>query len=111
MKKFLLLAVLAMTISFSSMAQYDKGEFILNAGIGLGYYYAGGTTLQVNGEYFFTDKLSIGPYLGYTNYSYRFAGAGWDYNFIDLGVRGSYHFSELFGINNENLDIYGGAFL
>jgi hypothetical protein len=111
MKKIILLAVLAMTISFSSMAQYNKGNFILNAGIGLGYYFAGGVPLQLSGEYFFTDKLSIGPYLGFTTYKYRYFGDGYTYTFIDFGARGSYHFSELFGITNENVDIYGGAFL
>ena len=40
------------------------------------------------------------------------AGGGkWKYTFIDIGVRGSYHFSELFEITNDKVDIYGGAFL
>jgi hypothetical protein len=117
MKKIVLLAILAMTISLSSRAQanYDKGNFILSAGFGFGYYYAGGTSFQINGEYFFTDKLSIGPYLGFTRYTYRyrnpFVNYNYDYTFVDFGARGSYHFSELFGITNENLDIYGGASL
>lgn len=113
MKKIILLAVFATTISFSSVAQanYDKGNFILNAGIGLGYYFAGGIPLQLNGEYFFTDKLSIGPYLGVTSYRYRYFGDGYTFTFIDFGARGSYHFSELFGITNDKVDVYGGAFL
>jgi hypothetical protein len=109
MKKLLLLASFICLFAVSSQAQYQKGDFILSAGVGLGYYYAGGTTLQLNGEYFVMDKLSIGGYFGYTTWNYGFFGDDYKYNFIDFGVRGSYHFSELFGINNENLDIYGGA--
>jgi hypothetical protein len=111
MKKLILLTAVAVMITISSQAQYNKGNFILSTGIGLGYYYAGGVPLQVNGEYFFTDKLSIGPYLGVTTWNHRWAGDRYNYTFIDVGVRGSYHFSELIGITEERLDIYGGAFL
>jgi hypothetical protein len=109
MKKLLLLASFICLFAVSSQAQYQKGDFILSAGLGVGYYYAGGgASLLINGEYFVLDKLSVGGYFGYTSWNY---GAGNDYklNFIDFGARGSYHFSELFGITNENLDIYGGA--
>lgn len=111
MKKLILLTVVSLTLSFSSQAQYDKGNFILNAGIGLGYYFAAGVPLQVSGEYFFTDKLSIGPYLGVTSWNRSYFGDNYKYTFIDFGVRGSYHFNELIGITNDNVDIYGGAFL
>jgi hypothetical protein len=114
MKKLLLLATIILA-SFASKAQYQKGDFLLNAGLGLGYYYGpgGGVSLLVSGEYAFTDKLTIGGYLGYSTatYNYGFGGYKLNYNFIDFGARGSYHFSELFGITNEKLDIYGGAFL
>ena len=111
MKKLLLLSSFICFFAVSAQAQYDKGDFILNAGLGFGYYYAGGTTLQISGEYFATDKFSIGGYFGYTAWNYGYFGSKYKYNFIDFGARGSYHFSELIGVTNENLDIYGGGFL
>jgi hypothetical protein len=111
---FLVVGLIAFFASISSVqaqADYQKGDFLFNAGLGFGYYYAGGIPFMVNGEYAFTDKLTIGPYLGYTSYNYGYFGYDFKYRFIDFGARGSYHFSELFGITNEKLDIYGGAFL
>jgi hypothetical protein len=112
MKKLILLGTITLLVSFASKAQYQKGDFLLNAGIGLGYYYAGGVPLMISGEYAFTDKLTIGGYLSYTTWNRTpFSSAKYHYSFVDFGARGSYHFSELFGITNEKLDIYGGAFL
>lgn len=110
------LCVIAMVFSASlasGQARYDKGDFLLNAGIGLGYYYAGGVPLLVSAEWAVNDVITVGPYLGYTSYTYNwgFGGERWRYTFLDLGVRGSYHFSELFEIRNEKVDVYGGAFL
>lgn len=98
-----------MLISFSSHAQFDKGDFLLSVGVGAGYYYAGGVPLMVSGEYSVMDNLSIGGYFGYTTWNY----GRYDlrYTFIDFGARGSYHFSELFNISNEKIDVYGGASL
>jgi hypothetical protein len=111
MKKILLLVVFSTILSIQSQAQYDKGDFLLNAGIGLGYYYAGGVPLLVSGEWLVTDKISVGPYLGYTTWNYGYFANDYRYTFLDFGARGSYHFSELFGITNEKVDIYGGVFL
>lgn len=96
----------------SAQGRYDKGDVLLNAGIGLGYYYAGGVPLQVSAEWAVNDVISVGPYFGYTSYNYNWGfGDRWRYTFIDIGVRGSYHFNEIFEINNEKVDVYGGAFL
>lgn len=113
-KNLLFTLAIAMTlslISLTSHAQLQKGDFLLNAGLGFGYYYAGGLSLNVNGEYSITDELAIGPYFAFTQYDYGYSGYDYDYTFMDFGVRGSYHFSKLFKINVEELDIYGGAFL
>ncbi len=111
--KFFLLIVIVFSASFASgQARYDKGDFLLNAGIGLGYYYAGGVPLLVSGEWAVSDVITVGPYLGYTAYRYNYGtGARFKYTFLDIGVKGSYHFSELFEIREEKLDIYGGLFL
>lgn len=109
MKKLFLLATISLLFSLASQAQQQKGNFLLNAGFGVGYYYAGGTTLMVSGEYAFTDNLTIGGYIGHT--SWTWAAADYKYRFIDFGARGSYHFNELFGITNDKMDVYGGGFL
>lgn len=111
--KFLCVIVIVFSASVASgQARYDKGDFLLNAGIGLGYYYAGGVPLIVSGEWAVNDVITVGPYLGYTSYNYRWAyGERWRYTFLDIGVRGSYHFSELFEIRNEAVDVYGGLSL
>lgn len=109
--KLLCVAVMVFSASFASgQARYDKGDVLLNAGIGLGYYYAGGVPLLLSGEFAVNDVISVGPYFGYTSYNWGY-GSGYNLTFLDFGVRGSYHFSELFGINNEAVDVYGGAFL
>ncbi len=114
--KILCVVALVFSTSFASgQGRYDKGDFLLNAGIGLGYYYAGGVPILLSGEWAVSDVISVGPYLGYTSYNYNYGFFGtrykYRYTFFDLGVRGSYHFSELFEIANDKVDVYGGAFL
>jgi len=111
--KFLCVIVIVSSATVASgQGRYDKGDFLLNAGIGLGYYYAGGVPLLLSGEWAVNDVITVGPYLGYTSYNYRWAGGNrWRYTFLDIGVRGSYHFSELFEIRNEQVDVYGGLSL
>lgn len=106
--KFLCVAVMLFSATFASaQARYEKGDKLLNLGIGLGYYYGGGgIPLIASLEFAVNEVITIGPYFGYTSRGYS---GGWRYTFIDFGVRGSYHFSELFQIDNEQVDIYGGA--
>jgi len=33
----------------------------------------------------------------------------WKYTYFVIGARGSYHFNELLNVENEKLDVYGGA--
>ena len=99
----------------SAQGRYTKGDVLLNAGIGLGYYYAGGVPVLLSGEFTVNDVITVGPYLGYTSYNYNYGwfGSGYRfrYTFFDIGVRGSYHFNELFEIRDEKFDVYGGLFL
>ena len=111
--KFLCVIVMVFCATFASgQGRYDKGDVLLNAGIGLGYYYAGGVPLLASAEFAVNDLISVGPYLAFTSYNYNWGGGyKWNYTFFDLGVRGSYHFNEVFEITNEQVDVYGGAFL
>lgn len=99
----------------SAQAELDKGNLLLNGGIGFGYYYAGGVSINLNAEYSITPEIGVGGYFAYTHWEndWGYLGNGYDisYNFIDIGVRGSYHFAKLFGVNNPNFDPYAGAFL
>jgi len=114
-KSFLALAGIVFlslaSLTTQAQAQLEKGNILLNAGVGFGYYYAGGVSLNLNGEFSVTPELAIGPYFAYTAYDHGYFGYDYNYSFIDFGVRGSYHFSKLLKINVEQLDIYGGAFL
>lgn len=107
--KFLCVIVLVFSATFASgQGRYIKGDVLVNAGIGLGYYYGGGgVPLMLSAEFAASDVITVGPYLSYTSRGY----IGYRYTFFDFGVRGSYHFNELFEIRNEQVDIYGGASL
>ena len=109
--KFLFVIAIVFSATLASgQARYDKGDMLLNAGLGLGYsYFGGGVPVLLSLEFAVNDVVSVGPYLGYTSYSgFR---SSYRYSSIDFGIRGSYHFSELFEIRNEKIDVYGGAFL
>jgi hypothetical protein len=100
----------------SSQVKYDKGDILLNGGIGVGYYYGnGGLPIFVSGEYAITDAISVGPYLAYTSKSYSngYFGYSWKYRytFIDFGARGAYHYGKHLNLRTDKLDLYGGVFL
>jgi hypothetical protein len=103
-------ALLFLAQEASAQADYSKGDVLLNAGIGLGYYYAGGTPIVFSVEFAVSDVFSIGPYLGFTSYSHHWVN-NYRYTFIDFGVRGSYHFSKHLNLNTNKLDLYGAALL
>lgn len=115
MKKFVSMlagALLLLVISQASVFAQDgveKGDFLLSPFIGAGYIYAGGITLGVNGEYAFTDEISGGGYFAYTRWDYGWVGYDAHYNFIDFGVRASYHFAKLLKVPNKKFDPYAGA--
>jgi len=101
-----------------SYAQYKQGDIILNTGVGLGYWYAGGSYgnfaagISVNAEFScILDEIAIGPYLAVTRRSYDNASYNYDATFIDFGARGTYHFAKLLKVNNKNFDPYAGVFL
>ena len=94
-----------------AQADLSKGNVLLNGGLGFGYYYAGGVSINFNAEFSITDEIGIGPYLGFTTWRYGYFGYRYNYTFIDFGVRGSYHFARLFNVTNDRFDPYGGIFI
>ncbi len=118
MKRILLISmllVIAVSLSFSQMA-YKKGDQVLNIGIGLGgfagAYGTGGIAITGGYESAITENISLGGVIGYSSssetYDYGFGSYGWDYTYIVIGARGSYHVDLL---HNPNIDTYGGVML
>ena len=112
MKKLILSTVLFFGLIFSNLSDaaaqsFQKDDLIINAGIGVGgtYSWAGlGLPLGGGVEYGVSDlevgSIGVGGDLGFVS------GSGLTITYI--GGRASYHFNELFEVENEELDIYGG---
>ena len=118
MKKKILLAA---GILFSLLSQNNlfaqqssgfsdvKGVNVLNAGIGIGSYGmsgTGGLPITASFEHGFSKNISAGVNLGLVHKSYA---DYWKYNYLLIGVRGSYHLGEALKIANPNVDVYAGA--
>lgn len=114
MKKVFLMFFVAAFMSLASekaFAQYEKGDKLLNVGIGLNSYYGGGIPIGVAFEYGVTDAISVGAQIDFSRWSYNFGGYKWSYTFVPVALRGSYHFGQLLNLNTDKLDLYGGAAL
>ena len=98
-------------VGTQSFAQYQKGDKLLNAGIGLSSYYGGGLPIGASFEVGITDEISVGAQIDFYTWGYNFGGYKWRYTFVPVAVRGSYHVNELLNLNNEKLDLYGGLAL
>ncbi|HKO81725.1 MAG TPA: hypothetical protein VJU78_15075 [Chitinophagaceae bacterium] len=109
-KLILSMILVATLIAATSVnAQSVKGKNFVNAGIGIGTYGlhgTGGLPITASYEHGFTDQISAGLYLGYIGRNYA---DDWKYRYRIIGVRGSYHFSELLKITEPKLDVYGGV--
>lgn len=130
MKKIFTLAVLFLTTTFSfaqneqagtSGAAYSKGDKIFQAGIGFGTYgfsRSGGIPpLTVSVEKGIHDHISVGPYVGYTGWSYEMSHIKTSTSYLAVGGRGSFHYlpflNEAFelGLDEQKFDFYATLFL
>jgi hypothetical protein len=97
---------LVLTGSTSFAQAFDKGNVVVNAGIGGGGW---GGAFGVGGsvEYGITDYIGVGGQV-----DFRFFDYGWGESGVGVPVaaRGVYHFGKHF-IPVEKLDVYGGAAL
>jgi hypothetical protein len=107
----LLLASLFCLVSYASYGQFEKGDKLLNLGIGVNSYYNGGIPLSASFEVGVTDEISVGGGLDYLSYNRSASSVDYGFSVLYLGVRGSYHFNKLFNLDVEKLDLYGGASL
>lgn len=104
----------------SAQTAFERGDKVVNAGIGLPTY-LGGTGYKLtmplfssSFEYGIVDDLidgkaaiGVGGYLGYTANKYEYlSDKGIKYTYFILGARGAFHYSPL-----PRLDTYAGVML
>jgi hypothetical protein len=122
MKKLLLLFVIGCFTLTQLVAQestFNKGDKVLNIGIGFGttlysgtYYKSQIPPISLSLEFGVADNIldkgviGVGPYLGYSSYKYEYAGWGWKYSNIIVGARGNFHYPLV-----NKLDTYTGLLL
>ncbi|CCH52103.1 hypothetical protein BN8_01076 [Fibrisoma limi BUZ 3] len=114
MKQLLTFATALFLSAFatSSFAQsYKNGDNLLNVGIGLGAYTAGGLPIGASFEKGITDQISVGGSFDFARYGYNYGGYKWNYTFMYIGARASYHAGELLNISNDKFDPYAGVSL
>jgi hypothetical protein len=116
MKKTLLMLFVAALLSVTSekaFAQFEKGDKLLNAGIGVGGYgfYGSGFAVGASFEYAVHDFISVGGQADINFYSYGYGfGPKASYTSLPIAARGSYHYGKHFLTVNE-LDLYAGPTL
>jgi len=109
----IVIAILSVS-SQSAFAQFEKGDKILNVGIGgggYGYYGTnGGIAVGGSFEYGIHDFVSIGAQADFRFYSFDYIGGSNSYVSVPIAARGSYHYGKHF-LKIEQLDLYAGPAL
>ncbi len=110
-----------MAISFVNVkAQYQKGDVLINPGISfVGYNYGyraaydnysiGLPAITASLEYNITDDIAVGPYIGFQTRTYKSGNFRDRFTNIGFGGRAVYHASKLLELDDERIDLYGGA--
>lgn len=111
MKKFFAIVALfslslVATKSFAQMS-IDKGTKFVNLGIGVGGFGYGGIGFNAAADFGVAKNITAGAQAGYRSVNII---TGYNVNYLDLGVRGSYHFNELIS-TPDNIDLYAGLTL
>lgn len=120
LKSLFLSVLFSLGYLFSTAQVVEKGEKVLNLGIGLGTaLYSGtgytGSVPPISGSLEIVIKddlfdgkgaLGAGGYLGYAAYKWKYSGWEWKYSNIIIGPRGYLHYNLL-----EKLDTYAGVTL
>jgi hypothetical protein len=118
-KILLTIASLVLLVTGLQAQTFKKGDFDLNAGIGLGYTYSlysgvsSWPAIVVSGEKGVSELsdlgvLSIGGTFGFKHISLSGTGTDWSWNDFYIGARGALH---LAAVQSDKLDVYGGASL
>ena len=121
MKK-LLLSLLVVVFSLTQLSAqestFQKGNKVLNLGIGLGGRWSGSymktsvPPISASLEFGVKDgvlekgSIGVGPYLAYASHKWEYSGYGWKVTDIIIGARGSFHYPLV-----NKLDTYTGLLL
>ncbi len=115
---FAILGCLALQQNNAQAQAFQKGNKLVNAGLGLGAYNINilasfiaekasashsAIGLGASFEVGITDQISVGGLVGYSRNS------SLQTNFIHIGARGSYHLSDVIKLQSEKIDVYAGA--
>lgn len=122
MKKSVLLLVVAVFTFTQLVAQeptFEKGDKVLNLGIGFGsglytgtYYKTSVPPISASLEFGVADgvlekgSIGVGPYLAYSSHKWEYSGWGWKYSNIYIAARGVFHYPLV-----DKLDTYTGLTL
>jgi hypothetical protein len=122
MKKLLLFIIIACFTLTQLVAQestFNKGDKVLNVGLGLGSTLYSGTYYKttlppISGslEFGIVDKvldkgvIGVGPYVGFSSHKWEYSAWGWKYTNIIIGARGVFHYPLV-----DKLDTYTGLLL
>jgi len=98
-------AMVLFGLSLSYGQAYEKGDNLLNIGVGFGGSL--GMPMGISFEHGFSDKISGGIYAGYASKEENFGVASAKWTYILGAARASYHFD----FNVEGLDPYLGVIL
>ncbi|RRA99172.1 hypothetical protein [Larkinella rosea] len=101
-----LFVILAVAPGFSQIDR--KITVMLNMGLGVQSYSVGGLCNGASFELGFTDKISAGGYFDYALTGTKFGDHRWKAQFVNYGVRGSYHLASALGIGSNKFDPYAG---
>jgi hypothetical protein len=89
---------------------YEKGDNLLNIGVGLSSYYYG-NPIGLSYEAGIDKDFSVGAQLDYNsgNYGdYYYNSSRWRYTATYFGLRASYHFNRVLKLNTSKVDLYAG---
>lgn len=105
------LALIVVSVQGAFAQGYEKGDKLLNLGIGGGGYgyYAGygGVAIGASFEVGVSDFISVGAQTDFRFYSYNYGFGRTSYMSIPIAARGSYHFGKHF-LTIPQLDLYAG---
>ncbi len=107
MKTHLLFICTLLTLTFCQVGYsqvFEKGNVILNAGIGLGstFTFAGlGLPIGGGAEFGITDAIGVGGEIGFVSAS--------GLSILYVGPKGYYHLNDILKLESDELDIYGGV--
>ncbi|WP_439558946.1 hypothetical protein [Dyadobacter sp.] len=117
MKKILFMFFVASVLSATSekaFAQFEKGDKILNLGIGgggYGFYGGGGFAVGGSFEVGVHEFISVGAQADIRFYNYGYLlGPSDNYVALPIAARGSYHYGKHF-LTIDQLDLYAGPAL